>query len=369
MRILLVSTLKRRIGPDIFASRSRIIFQLGKLLAERGHSVSLLGTGDSEIPGVTIIPVIDKGWVDLPPVENSFIRDTANLIHQAQMMVERQTEFDVIHNHTTPDFFPHILEKELTIPLVTTMHAVYDKTYLDQTMSAFHNSYFSALSEAYTKQFQDTKFAGVVYNGVDTNIYTYSDAKEDYLLWLGRLPKARNEDRSFMDPKGVRHAIALAQKTDAPLKLYGVVEDREFFDRDVAPHLNDKIQWVGDVSSEQSLPIETVVSLMQHAKAFLMTVNQPENFGLVMAEAGSCGTPVIGFKRGSVPEVIEDGKTGFVVDPEQGIEGLDDAYAKISTILPEDCRKRIEEKFSIEKMIDGYVELYERLIKEFADRR
>src|SRR5690606_4304457 len=97
--------------------RSRIIYQLAKGLVEKGHTVSLLGTGDSEVPGVQIIPVIEKGWVDLPPVENSVIRDNANLITQAKMMISLQKDYDIIHNHTYPDIFPHVLEDQLTIPL------------------------------------------------------------------------------------------------------------------------------------------------------------------------------------------------------------------------------------------------------------
>jgi glycosyltransferase involved in cell wall biosynthesis len=366
MKILLVSTLKRRVGPDIFASRSRIIYQLGKRLAEKGHTVSLLGTGDSEIPGVTIIPVIEKGWVDLPPVENTAIRDAADLIRQTKMMVSRQKDFAVIHNHTTPDFFPHILENELTIPLVSTLHALFDASYMDQTLSQFSKSYFVALSQSYADLYEKTKFFDTVYNGVATELFTYSEQKEDYLLWLGRLPRGKNADGTFIDPKGIRHAIQLAQATGQKVLLYGVVEDRAFYEQDVAPYLNERIQWVGDVSSEQSLPIEKVVSLMQGAKAFLMTVNQQEPFGLVMAEAGACGTPVIGWKRGSIPEVVVEGKTGFIVDPEDGIAGLQRAVEKIDTIKPTDCREHIEKHFSLDVMVDNYVKLYEKLIAHHA---
>lgn len=363
MNILLVSTLKRRVASDQFASRSRIIYQLGKGLVERGHSVTLLGTGDSSIPGVKTIPVLEKGWVDEVPVENAFLRDTASLIRQAQMIVEMQDQFDVVHNHTYPDFFPHTLEKELKIPMVTTLHALYD-TYMDDLLSTFHNSYFAALSKGYQRLYTKTTIPYVVHNGVDTELYTFSEKKEEYLLWLGRLPKAKNSDGTFQDPKGVRWAIRLAEEADLPLKLYGVVEDRKFYETDVQPHLSEKIQWVGDVSPEQSLPSDKVVELMQHAKAFLMTVNQEEPFGLVMAEAGSCGTPVIGFDRGAVSEVIVDGVTGFVADPEEGVEGLKKAVEKLDTLKPSQCREHIVKNFSISSMVDNYEKLYNELIEK-----
>jgi glycosyltransferase involved in cell wall biosynthesis len=319
MRILIVSTLKRKIAPDNFASRSRIIYQLAHGLAKRGHEISLLGTGDSAVEGVKIIPLIEKGWVDLPPVENEFLRQTADLIQLNEKIVEIQKDFDIIHNHTYPDFFPLAVEDKLITPLVTTFHAVYDY-YLDELLATHTKTHFVALSKRYTTLFKKAQIQSVVYNGVDTNFYSYSDQKEDYLFWLGRLPKGKNADGSFIDPKGVRFAIQLAQETNSRLLLSAPVEDKKFFEQEIQPHLNDKIQWIGDVSAEQAVPVSKIIELFQHARAFLMTVNQPENFGLVMAEAGSCGTPVIAFDRGAVSEIVVDGKTGFVVPPESGVE-------------------------------------------------
>lgn len=357
MRILIVSTLKRKITPDFYASRSRIIFQLAKGLAKKDHQVSLLGTGDSYIPGVKIIPLIEKGWVDLPPVENEFLRQTANLIQLSQKIVELQDDFDIIHNHVYPDFFPSIFEDKLKIPMVTTLHALYD-FYMDDLLSTFNKTKFISLSNAYAKLYKKAKIYKTVYNGIDTNLYSYQENKGDYLFWLARLPKAKNKDGSFMDPKGVRWAIKLAQQTGEKLFISAPVEDREFFERDVKPHLNDKIQFVGQPATEQSIPLEKIIQLFQNSKAFLMTINQQEPFGLVMAEAGSCGTPVIGFDRGAVPEVVVNGKTGYIVPYQEGVEGLKKALAKITTIKPADCRKHMVDNFSIEKMVGNYEKVY-----------
>jgi len=357
MRILIVSTLKRKIAPDFFASRSRVIFQLAKGLAQKGHDVSLLGTGDSNIPGVKIIPLIEKGWVDLPPVENEFLRQTANLIQLSQKIVELQSEFDIIHNHTYPDFFPSIIEDKLKIPMLTTLHALYD-FYMDDLLSTFKKTYFISLSKGYANLYKKAKIYTTVYNGVDTNLYTYNVKKDDYLFWLARLPKARNAGGSFMDPKGIKSAIKLAQETGEKLFISAPVEDLEFFERDVKPHLNDKIQFVGEPTKEQSVPLKKIIELYQGAKAFLMTINQQEPFGLTMAEAGSCGTPVIGFSRGAVPEVVVDGKTGFVVPYEKGVEGLKEALKKIPNLKSQDCRDHIENNFSIDKMVENYEKIY-----------
>lgn len=363
MKILIASTLKRRIGPDQFASRSRIIYELSIGLAKKGHEVHLLGTADSVAPGVKIISLLERGWTDLPPVENEFLRETASLIAQAKKIVEIQDGFDVIHNHTYPDFFPSILENDLRIPMLTTMHALYDG-YMDDLLSGFAKTKFIALSQAYKRLYKKASIYDVVYNGIDINLYKFKEQKGDYLVWLGRLPKGKNADGSFIDPKGVRWAIRLAQETGSKLLLSGVCEDKNFFEKDVKPFLNEKIQWIGEVSSVQSLSVEKVVELMQNAKAFLMTINQEEPFGLVMAEAMACGTPVIAFKRGSTEEVVIDGKTGFLVDPQKGVEALTEAFRKIGAINPQDCRMHVEQNFTLDKMVENYEKVYARAIEE-----
>lgn len=363
MRILLVSTLKRKVATGYFASRSRVIYELAEGLAKRGHEISLLGTADSDIPGVKIIPFLEKGWVDLPKVENEFLRETASLIQLSQKIIEIQKDFDIVHNHTYPDFFPSIIEDKLTIPMVTTLHALYDY-YMDDLLATFSKTHFISLSDAYAKLYKKARIYKTVYNGVDTNLYTYNEKKEDYLFWLARLPKARNSDGSFMDPKGVRWAIKLAQETRQRLFISAPVEDLEFFEKDVRPHLNDKIQFVGNPTAEQSVPLEKIINLFQHAKAFLMTINQQEPFGLVMAEAMACGTPVIGFDRGAVSEVIDEGRTGFIVPYQKGVDGLKDALSKIDTINTTDCRKHVEEFFSIDIMVRNYENVYKEIISE-----
>ena len=178
MRILLLSTLKRRVGPDIFASRSRIIYQLSLGLASKGHKVSLLGTGDSQIPGVEVIPVIEKGWADLPPPENEFHRDVASLMKQAGMMLDLQDSYDVIHSHIYPDFFPPILGNELRKPLIITLHALYTD-YIDEILTKFDKAYLIALSQAYKSLYRKAKIFDVVYNGVDTDLYSYREETQE----------------------------------------------------------------------------------------------------------------------------------------------------------------------------------------------
>lgn len=363
MKILFVSLLKRKVAPDALASRPRLIFDIASGMVKKGHQLSLLGTADSEIPGVEIIPVIEKSFIDMKGFENPFYAETAYLTKLAKKIEEIGNNFDIIHNHTYPEFINLLISKNIKTPMVSTIHAQYFPEY-DDVLSLFSNTYLVSISKAHQQLFKKTKFFKVIYNGVDTNIYSYQEKKEDYLLWLGRLSKAKNSDGSFMDPKGIKWAIKLAKSTGSKLMLGGNIEDIEFYNQDVKPYLNDKIKWVGPISSELTSTKQEVAKLMQSAKAFLMTVNWREPFGLVMAEAMACGTPVIGFDRGAVSELVIDGKTGFVVPSEKGTQGLKEALAKIDQINPRDCREHVVENFSLKKMVENYEKIYFQILNE-----
>lgn len=364
MKILVVSLLKRKITPDVKSSRPRIIYELIQGLIKQGHTVDVLATADTIIPGANIIPIIPTDWVSMPEYENQFYAETATLALLANKLREIGNNYDVIHNHTYPEFINLLIAQDIHVPVVSTIHTQgFDL--LDTTFKQFDTTYLISLSEAHRKLFPQTNIFRIVYNGIDTNLYDYKEEKDDYLLWLGRLSKAQDNNGQYLDPKGIKWAIQLAQQTNSKLLLSGNIEDMKFFKLDVEPHLNDKIKWIGEISSELALSKGEVVSLMQNAKCFLMTINWYEPFGLVMAEAMSCGTPVIGFDRGAVKEVIDHEKTGFVVPYESGIEGLKSALAKIDTIKSEDCRKHVLSRFSTETMVHNYVQVYNDAIKSY----
>jgi glycosyltransferase involved in cell wall biosynthesis len=358
MKILIVSLLKRSVTPTMTASRPRMIYELAKGLIAKGHEVTILGTEDSSVPGAKIIGVIPKSFTELPAFENPFYAETSYLIQLAKKIEALAPEFDVIHNHTYPEFINLMAAERIKTPMITTLHAQATPEF-DAVLSSFPDSHLISISQAHRSGFTNANIDRVVYNGIDTKLYAFEEKKDDYLLWIGRLGKSKNDQGEFMDAKGIRWAIQLAEASGERLLLSGNVEDKAFFEKDVKPHLNDKIQWIGNISSEQPLSKEEVVKHMQKAKAFLMTINWEEPFGLVMAEAMSCGTPVIGFKRGAVPEVIADGKTGFVVDPNEGVSGLQKALEKLDSVDPKDCRAHVEEHFSIEAMINNYEKVYQ----------
>lgn len=361
MKILIVSLLKRRVAPEVTASRPRVIFDIATGLLKRGHEVTILGTGDSNVPGAKMMPVIPRAFTDLPPSENPFYTETAYLVRLAKQLEEIGDQFDIIHNHTYPEFINLMVADRIKTPMVTTIHAQATDE-LDTALSLFPASHLISISNAHKKMFKKARISYVVTNGVDTDQYAYHSQKDDYLLWLGRLSAAKNKDGSYMDPKGIKWAIQLAQTTNSQLLLSGNVESMDFFNQDVLPHLNDKIRWIGPVSKEHSLTKQQVIELMQRAKVFLMTINWYEPFGLVMAEAMSCGTPVIGFDRGSVTDLVIDAKTGFVVAPESGLTGLQSALSKIETVSPMDCREHAIHNFSLESTVSNYEKVYQSVL-------
>jgi len=361
MKILILAPIERKITSQITSARPRIIFDLITGLKKRGHKITVLGTADSKILGVKIIPVIKKGFYEISSeYENPFYAWTSFLVKQAKMAEKIAGKFDVVHNHAKPEFIN--LLSNIKKPMLTTLHLPINKE-LDDVLSFFPKSKIICGSKAAKALANKSKIHKIIHLGIDTNLYKFSEKKGDYLLWIGRLSKAKDKRGKFMDPKGVKWAIKLAKTTNSKLIMAGNVEDSEFFEKEVKPHLNKKIKWVGGVSFEQPLSKQQVAKLMQKAKVFLMTTQLHETFGLVMAEAQSCGTPVIAFKKGAIPEVVKHGKTGFVVRPNNLIE-LKKALKKIDTIRPQNCRKWIESHFSLEKMVSNYERTYKSVAKK-----
>ena len=360
LRIAILAPLKRAITPDVTASRPRVIVDLVSELVARGHKVTIFGTGDSTLPGVEIVPIVPKALNTLPASENPFYQHTAFLVMQIKILVDRQADFDIVHNHMYPEFLALLSGASLQTPLVTTVHAQMTAE-MAAVLRQFSSSTLIAISES------AAKLSGlplsVIHNGIDTELFTVNpEVSREYLLFVGRMSKAKDAAGKFLDPKGVQTAITLAEESGERLKIVGNVEDPAFFDELIKPHLSDTIEFVGEVHSEQTLKRQEMVALFQGAKAFINPINWEEPFGLVMAEAAACGTPVIAYKRGSVAELVVDGKTGFIVDPGEGVAGLKKSLGRVGEITSQSCREHAIQRFSKARMADDYEKLYSRVV-------
>ncbi len=356
----MLAPLKRPLTPDTTVSRLRVMVDLSEELLKRGHEITIFATQDSNLPGARIVGISPKGLQFLPPVENPFYQHTAYLTQMVKTAVDEQNNFDIIHNHMYPEYVALLALEQFITPLITTVHSQMVPETVD-TLKKFPQAPLVAISE------MSKKAAGIasmhtIHNSVDTQLFMPQIGPKDYLLFVGRMSKAKDNQGNFLDPKGVSNAISVAQKTGERLKIVGNVEDPQFFETLVKPHLSDKIEFVGEVTSEQTLTRQQMVALFQGAKAFINAINWEEPFGLVMAEALACGTPVIAFNRGAVSEIVVDGKTGFVIDPSAGVNGLVAAVGKIAAIDRIACRVHAEIFFSKKRMVDEYEKLYYKLL-------
>lgn len=373
-KIAFLAGLKRPITLDTTVSRNRIIADLAMGLSRKGHNITIFGTADSNLPGIKFMPVIETGLNFYRLTENLFYTETAYITHAITKFIKYQNQFDLLHNHMYPEFLPLLALSSINVPVVTTIHGQITDELRMALLDTQGKSSLVCISQSARKRLN--ALVDLVYNGIDTLFYSpITNPKKDYILFIGRMAKAK-KDGKFIDPKGVVSAIKASQALGEHLKIVGNVEDKKFYEELVAPNLSDKIELIGGISSEQNLTREQVRDLYRDAKAFLFPINWEEPFGLVMAEAMACGTPVIAYNRGSVSEIVRDGVTGFVVEPEdsiqkskwvikkKGMEGLLEAIGRVEEIDRKTCREHVISNFSVEKMVENYEKVYKKILGE-----
>lgn len=357
MKIALLSRPDKAVRADTTSSRPRVIYDLAKGLTDLGHDVTTFGSGDSEVSG-TLRAVCPIAVEKMPPAENRDYLKYSYTVSMIEQAVERSGEFDIIHNHVYPEFIPLLATSRFKAPLVTTIHTQI-VPHINETMQYFQNSSFVALSENQRKIGTHVNYIATVYNGIAIDQFPYSDIADDYLLFFGRMKVYKDESGREIDPKGVTKAIQVAEKSGERLLIAGNIEDPKFFDERIKPHLNDKIQFVGPVSAIGPITFEQKIQLFSKAKALLNPIDWEEPFGLVMAEAMACGTPVVSFSRGAAPEIIEHGKSGFLC---ASVDEMSELVAQIENLNRADCRERIEKMFTVSRMAEGYEKVYQDIL-------
>jgi glycosyltransferase involved in cell wall biosynthesis len=281
----------------------------------------------------------------MPNIGNAEVNKLFNLWDQfliAKMFAEAEKgNYDLLHIHPADRALPLALSHP-RIPVFYTLH---DPIYLWKakvfSMFASSNQHYISISDAQRKPAPNLNYAATIYNGIDLKTFSFSDRHDDYLIFLGRL----------QPEKGVAEAVQVAKMTGEKLLIIGPPVTGKYWDKKIVPYLDDKIQYLGFVSRSE------IVKYYQRAKAILVPIQWEEPFGLVMTEAMACGTPVIAFDRGSVSEVVVEGKTGFIIK-DNNLEAMAGAVKKIDEIKRLDCRKHVEKNFSIQRMVDHYEEVF-----------
>ncbi len=327
---------------DIVYAPIDLAVELTKGLQKIGHTVDFFAPKGSRL-GTKVETCGIKPLVKNQTQWEGFLHDIELHMHSvphlydayfAREMFERAAkgEYDLLHFHH-PEIGLPLAGYYPDVSVIYTVHDPLDSWYnylLDMYKSP--NQYLISISNSQRAARPRLNYAATVYNGVDTDIFLPTKKHDGFLLFVGRITKE----------KGLREAIKVAEICDLPLIIAGPIfpDKQAYFNKYIKPYLNDKIRYIGYVKRQKLLPY------FQKAKALLMPVKWEEPFGMNMIEAMACGTPVIAFNRGSVPEVVIDGKTGFVVDT---LNQMVKAVAKIDTINRDDCRRHVVDNFSVEK--------------------
>ncbi|MDP2661459.1 MAG: glycosyltransferase family 4 protein [Dehalococcoidia bacterium] len=347
MRIAQIAPLWERVPPPLYGGTEAVVSLLTDELVRRGHDVVLYATGDSETTAElrTTYPLSLRSAEAQGLVKDT---DVYEWVHVANALKDH-AQFDVIHNHGGE--LPMALSSVVSTPMLTTLHGVItpDARFAWDSYPWFYNT----ISRSSKRRAPDRNYLGVVYNAVDVESYPYDEHKEEYLLFLGRISPE----------KGPVQAIEVAKRLGKKLIIAGKVDkaDREYFHKVVEPLLDDDlIDFFGEANGQEKR------ELYRKAMALLMPLCWEEPFGLVMAEALACGTPVIAFPRGAAPEIILDGKTGYLVND---VEEMARAVHRLDRIDPKDCRRHVKDRFDVSVMADGYLALYERVLEKTGGKR
>ncbi len=338
MRIAQIAPLVESVPPTLYGGTERVVSWLTEELVALGHEVTLFASGDSQT-SAKLQPIVPRA-LRLAGVHDC----TPYNIIMLDKVAARHHEFDVLHFHI--DFFHYPLFRGLAHKIVTTLHGRQDLPGLSDIYRAFRHMPLISISDRQRAPLPDANWVGTVYHGMPEGLFHEGKGEGGYLAFLGRI----------CADKGILPAIEISRRAGLPLKVAAKVDpaDRNYFESEVAPVLaqNPQVEFIGEINDGQKQ------DFLGRAKGLLFPISWPEPFGLVMIEAMACGTPVVAFNCGSVPEIMEDGLTGFVVDD---VDGAVAAVNKLDRLFRPTIRSRFEERFSAGAMARDYVRIYQQL--------
>ena len=334
-KIAVLSPACWRTPPRKYGPWEQVASNIAEGLIRRGYDVTLFATADSLTKG-KLEAVCDKPYGEHPELDAKVCES----LHIAHFM-EKSHEFDILHNNY--DFLPLTYSRLIKTPMVTTIHGFSSPKILPVYQKYNSNNYYVSISNSDRSPLLN--YVATVYNGINPGDFTFREKHGDYLLFFGRIHPE----------KGTLEAIKIAKKAGMKLIISGLIQDEQYFNGQIKPLIDgEQIEYVGNSGPQKR------DKLLGEAYALLHPISFEEPFGLSVAEAMMCGTPVIAFKRGSMPEVVQDKKTGFLVHTvDEAVEVL----PEIKNIDRHYCREWSYSRFSIDTMIDGYIDVYNKVLE------
>ncbi len=339
MRIAQVSPLYESVPPKLYGGTERVVSYLTEELVQQGHEVTLFASGDSVTQARLVAACQHSLRLDPDCVDQ-----LAHHMLMLEQVVQQADDFDIIHFHIDYLHFP--LSRATGIPNVTTLHGRLDIPDLVPLYQEFREMPVVSISDSQREPLSWANWQGTVYHGLPLELHRYHEQPGEYLAFLGRISPEKRVDR----------AIEVAKRVQMPLKIAAKVDetDEKYFEEEIKPLLDHPlIEFVGEVGEDEK------EEFLGNAYALLFPINWPEPFGLVMIEAMACGTPIIAYDRGSVREVLDHGRTGFIVNH---LEEAVDAVQRVPSIERKQCRREFEERFSAARMAQDYVAIYQQLV-------
>jgi len=339
-RVAVLAPVAWRTPPRQYGAWETVASNITEGLVGRGWDVTLFATRDS-VTRAHLHAVVDKGYEEDTAVDPK----VAEYLHISEVF-ECAAEFDVIHSHC--DFMALTYSRLVRTPVLTTIHG-FSSPQIMPVYQKYRDGYFVSISDS--DRVAGLNYLATVYNGIDLSLYPLQESPGDELIFLGRIHP----------DKGVHLAIEVSRLSGLPLLIAGIIQDEEYFRERVKPHLdNQQVRYVGPVG------VTGKNELFARARALLHLNTIPERFGLVLAEANAAGVPVIAMDLGSCREVIEDGQTGFLVNT---VEEAAHAVQQLREIDRGACRKRVQQRFSIDTMVEAYERVYDTIFDLEAKRR
>lgn len=340
LKIAQVAPLYESVPPKLYGGTERVVSYLTEALVEMGHEVTLYASGDS-LTTAKLRPLCARAL----RLDQQSVDPNADHVLLMETIFQEAGAFDIVHSHIDYGAFP--LLRRMETPHLTTLHGRLDIPNLQNLYREFSDEPLVSISDQQRAPLSWADWQATVYHGLPENLCTLHEQSEDYLAFLGRISPE----------KGLDDAIAVAKQAGLPLKIAAKVDkvDREYFEKTIKPLFHDGVEFIGEINEREK------DDFLGNARALLFMIDWPEPFGLAMIESLACGTPVIARARGSVPELIEHGGTGFIV---QNVEEAVEAARNVSRLSRKYCRRIFQERFSARRMAEDYLAVYEKLGQE-----